>query len=197
MAKITILGAGGFGVSLAIAAYQNQHQVTVWDISEQIVEAILRDGEHKTKLPGVKIPKGIAFTTDPHCMEQSDMVVLYIRSVAQRVKPFLTKDTILVNASKGLEEKTFLTMSQIIQSEYPENAVGVITGPSHAEEVGRGVPTTVVAASCWATVTSLSPRAICFCTSNVPAVVRLCGKNVELFAKISLNDAGGRDRAAQ
>ena len=152
MAKITILGAGGFGVSLAIAAYQNQHQVTVWDISEQIVEAILRDGEHKTKLPGVKIPKGIAFTTDPHCMEQSDMVVfvvpsLYIRSVAQRVKPFLTKDTILVNASKGLEEKTFLTMSQIIQSEYPENAVGVITGPSHAEEVGRGVPTTVVAAS--------------------------------------------------
>lgn len=152
MAKITILGAGGFGVSLAIAAYQNQHQVTVWDISEQIVEAILRDGEHKTKLPGVKIPKGIAFTTDPHCMEQSDMVVfvvpsLYIRSVAQRVKQFLTKDTILVNASKGLEEKTFLTMSQIIQSEYPENAVGVITGPSHAEEVGRGVPTTVVAAS--------------------------------------------------
>ena len=133
MAKITILGAGGFGVSLAIAAYQNQHQVTVWDISEEIVQAILRDGEHKTKLPGVKIPKGIGFTTDPHCMENSDMVVfvvpsLFIRSVAQRVKPFLT-------------------MSQIIQSEYPENAVGVITGPSHAEEVGRGVPTTVVAAS--------------------------------------------------
>ena len=79
--------------------------------------------------------------TDPHCMENSDMVVfvvpaLFIRSVAQRVKPFLTKDTILVNASKGLEEETFLTMSQIIQSEYPENAVGVITGPSHAEEVG-------------------------------------------------------------
>ena len=152
MAKITILGAGGFGVSLAIAAYQNQHQVTVWDISEEIVQAILRDGEHKTKLPGVKIPKGIGFTTDPHCMENSDMVVfvvpsLFIRSVAQRVKPFLTKDTILVNASKGLEEETFLTMSQIIQSEYPENAVGVITGPSHAEEVGRGVPTTVVAAS--------------------------------------------------
>ena len=103
MAKITILGAGGFGVSLAIAAYQNQHQVTVWDISEEIVQAILRDGEHKTKLPGVKIPKGIGFTTDPHCMENSDMVVfvvpsLFIRSVAQRVKPFLTKDTILVNA---------------------------------------------------------------------------------------------------
>ena len=152
MAKITILGAGGFGVSLAIAAFQNGHTVTVWDISQQIVDAILRDGEHKTKLPGVKIPKGIGFTTDPVCMEHSDMVVfvvpsLYIRSVAQRVKPYLDENVILVNASKGLEEKTFLTMSQIIQSEYPDNAVGVITGPSHAEEVGRGVPTTVVAAS--------------------------------------------------
>ena len=152
MAKITILGEGGFGVSLAIAAFQNGHTVTVWDISQQIVDAILRDGEHKTKLPGVKIPKGIGFTTDPVCMEHSDMVVfvvpsLYIRSVAQRVKPYLDENVILVNASKGLEEKTFLTMSQVIQSEYPDNAVGVITGPSHAEEVGRGVPTTVVAAS--------------------------------------------------
>lgn len=75
------------------------------------------------------------------------MPSLYIRSVAQRVKPYLDENVILVNASKGLEEKTFLTMSQVIQSEYPDNAVGVITGPSHAEEVGRGVPTTVVAAS--------------------------------------------------
>ena len=143
MAKITILGAGGFGVSLAIAAYQNQHQVTVWDISEEIVQAILRDGEHKTKLPGVKIPKGIGFTTDPHCMENSDMVVfvvpsLFIRSVAQRVKPFLTKDTILVNASKGLEEETFLTMSQIIQSEYPENPMGRCYGFIRTVPCGRG-----------------------------------------------------------
>ena len=151
MAKITILGAGGFGVSLAIAAFQNGHTVTVWDISQQIVDAILRDGEHKTKLPGVKIPKGIGFTTDPVCMEHSDMVVfvvpsLYIRSVAQRVKPYLDENVILVNASKGLEEKTFLTMSQVIQSEYPDNAVGVITGPSHAEEVGVRMPTGCVSA---------------------------------------------------
>ena len=152
MAKVTIIGAGGFGVSLAIAAFQNQHQVTVWDHSEEIVQAILRDGEHKTKLPGVRIPKEIAFTCDPHCIENSDLVVfvvpsLFIRSVAQRIKPFVSPSAILVNASKGLEEKTFLTMSQVIQSEYPAHSVGVITGPSHAEEVGRGVPTTVVAAS--------------------------------------------------
>ncbi len=161
MAKVTILGAGAFGVSLAIAAYQNAHQVTVWDISEELVQSILRDGEHKTKLPGVSIPKGIGFTCDPHCMEHSDLVVFvvpsrFIRSVAEKVKPYITKEMILVNASKGLEEGTFYTMSQIIQSVYPENAVGVITGPSHAEEVGRGVPTTVVAASvCEATAAQI------------------------------------------
>lgn len=152
MAKVTIIGAGGFGVSLAIIANQNHHAVTVWDISEEIVQAILRDGEHKTKLPGVSIPKEIGFTCDPQCMEGSDLIVFvvpsqFIRSVAQRLKPYITPQMVLVNASKGLEEDTFLTMSQVIQSEYPDNAVGVITGPSHAEEVGRGVPTTVVAAS--------------------------------------------------
>lgn len=153
MAKITILGAGGFGVSLAIAAFQNGHTVTVWDISQQIVDAILRDGEHKTKLPGDKDP-GKA-SDSPQTLSVWNTATwwfllvpsLYIRSVAQRVKPYLDENVILVNASKGLEEKTFLTMSQVIQSEYPDNAVGVITGPSHAEEVGRGVPTTVVAAS--------------------------------------------------
>lgn len=152
MAKIAIIGAGGFGISLAIAAHQNHHDVTVWDISEEIVSAILRDGEHKTKLPGVPIPKEIRFTCDPTCLKGKSVVVFvvpsrFIRSVAQQVKPYLDGDALLVNASKGLEEETYLTMSQVIQSEYPHHAVGVITGPSHAEEVGRGVPTSVVAAS--------------------------------------------------
>ncbi len=152
MAKITIIGAGGFGVSLAITAFRSGHAVSVYDISEELVAAILRDGEHRTKLPGVPIPKEIVFTCDPHVIQGSDMIVFvvpsrFIRSVAQRVKPYIEPQTVLVNASKGLEEDTFLTMSQVIASEYPENPVGVITGPSHAEEVGRGVPTTVVAAS--------------------------------------------------
>ena len=120
--------------------------------AEEIVSAILRDGEHKTKLPGVPIPKEIRFTCDPTCLKEKSVVVFvvpsrFIRSVAQQVKPYLDGDAVLVNASKGLEEETYLTMSQVIQSEYPHHAVGVITGPSHAEEVGRGVPTSVVAAS--------------------------------------------------
>lgn len=152
MARVTIIGAGGFGVSLAITAFHSGHTVQVYDISEELVQAILRDGEHRTKLPGVPIPKEIGFTSDPQSIAGSDLIVFvvpsrFIRSVAQRVKPYITPQTILVNASKGLEEETFLTMSQVIASEYPDNPVGVITGPSHAEEVGRGVPTTVVAAS--------------------------------------------------
>lgn len=152
MAKITIIGAGGFGICLAITAFRNQHEVVVWDNSEEIVQAILRDGENRVKLPGVPIPKEIRFTCNPRCMENSDCVVFvvpsrFMRAAAQSVKPYLTPHMILVNASKGLEDDSFLTMSQVLQSEYPNNPVGVITGPSHAEEVGRSVPTSVVAAS--------------------------------------------------
>ncbi len=152
MAKVTIIGAGGFGVSLAITAFRSGHSVSVYDISKELIATILRDGEHRTKLPGVPIPQGIHFTSDPNSIQGSDLIVFvvpsrYIRSVAQKLKPYIGADTILVNASKGLEENTFFTMSQVIASEYPENPIGVITGPSHAEEVGRGVPTTVVAAS--------------------------------------------------
>lgn len=152
MAKVTILGAGGFGVSLAITAFRNGHTVSVFDISEELVQTIIREGEHRTKLPGVPIPKGITFTCDPTVLQGSELIVFvvpsrFIRSVAKQVRAYITPDMLLVNASKGLEEDTFLTMSQVIASEYPQNSVGVITGPSHAEEVGRGVPTTVVAAS--------------------------------------------------
>lgn len=82
MAKIAIIGAGGFGISLAIAAHQNHHDVTVWDISEEIVSAILRDGEHKTKLPGVPIPKEIRFTCDPTCLKENPWWFLWCRPVS-------------------------------------------------------------------------------------------------------------------
>lgn len=152
MAKITIIGAGGFGICLAITAFRNHHQTVVWDHAETVVQAIIRDGENRVKLPGVKIPKEIQFTCDPHCIADSDCVIFvvptrFMRDAAQNVKAYIKSEMILVNASKGLEDDTYLTMSQVLQSVYPENPVGVLTGPSHAEEVGRGVPTSVVAAS--------------------------------------------------
>lgn len=152
MSKISIIGAGGFGICLAVTAYRNGHQVVLWDNSEEVVQAILRDGENKVKLPGVPIPKEILVTTDAANLQGSDLVIFVVpsrvmREAAKSVRAYITPDMILVNASKGLEEKTFMTMSQVIQSEYPDNRVGVITGPSHAEEVGKGVATSVVAAS--------------------------------------------------
>ncbi len=152
MAKITIIGAGGFGICLAVTAYRNGHETVIWDNSAEIVADILANGENKAKLPGVKIPSEIRVTTDATCMSGSDFIIFVVpsrvmRVAAQSVRAYITSEMILVNASKGLEEQTFYTMSQVIQSEYPNNPVGVITGPSHAEEVGRGVPTSVVAAS--------------------------------------------------
>ncbi len=152
MAKITIIGAGGFGICLAVTAYRNGHETVIWDNSAEIVADILANGENKAKLPGVKIPSEICVTTDATCMSGSDFIIFVVpsrvmRVAAQSVRAYITPEMILVNASKGLEEQTFYTMSQVIQSEYPNNPVGVITGPSHAEEVGRGVPTSVVAAS--------------------------------------------------
>lgn len=152
MSKITVIGAGGFGICLAITAYRNGHAISVWDNSPQIVSEIIRDGENKAKLPGVKIPPAIPFTTDPSCLQGSDFVIFVVpsrvmRAAARSVGTYIDPKTILVNASKGLEDGTYLTMSQVIASEYPENPVGVITGPSHAEEVGRNIPTSVVAAA--------------------------------------------------
>lgn len=152
MAKITIIGAGGFGICLAITAYRNHHQTVVWDNAQVVVDEIIRDGENRVKLPGVKIPREILFTCDKNAILDSDCIIFVVpsrftRDAARSLHDYIHPQTILVSASKGLEEGTFLTMSQILQSEYPDNPVCALTGPSHAEEVGRGVPTSIVAAS--------------------------------------------------
>ena len=152
MANVTILGAGGFGLSLALTAYHNGHTVTVWNHSQQTIAEIRRDGERRDKLPGVPIPEKIALTTDLACASDCELLLFavpsrHIRKLARQVSPYVQAGTTVVNASKGLEEQTFLTMSQVLHEEIPQAAVGTITGPSHAEEVGREIPTTVVAAS--------------------------------------------------
>ena len=145
-------GAGGFGLSLALTAYHNGHTVTVWNHSQQTIAKIRRDGERRDKLPGVPIPEKIALTTDLACASDCELLLFavpsrHIRELARQVSPYVQAGTTVVNASKGLEEQTFLTMSQVLHEEIPQAAVGTITGPSHAEEVGREIPTTVVAAS--------------------------------------------------
>ncbi|MBQ7757205.1 MAG: NAD(P)-dependent glycerol-3-phosphate dehydrogenase [Oscillospiraceae bacterium] len=151
MADITILGSGGFGLALAVLCNTNGHKVTVWSKFQDEIDAIKRTGELKAKLPGVFIPEEIEFSTDISCVKDADMVLIgipskFVREVCLEAQPFMKKDIIVVNTSKGLEEGSLKRMSEVVGECFPENKIVVLTGPSHAEEVGRGIPTAVVAA---------------------------------------------------
>lgn len=151
MAEIGVIGAGSWGTALAIVLAHNGHQVTVWSILEDEVEMLSTQREHKDKLPGVKIPETITFTTDlKTAAAGKEMVVLavpspFTRSTAHNLAEFITDRQLIVIVSKGIEESTLMIQSEIVEQEIPQADVAVMSGPSHAEEVGRGLPTTVVA----------------------------------------------------
>ena len=152
MAKFTVLGMGGFGLALAVMLDNNGHRVNVWSAFESEIEDIKRDGENKKKLPGVKIKDSITLTSDISTVSDSDVVIFgvptgFVRSVAKQAAPFITENTVILNTSKGLEDKTFKRMSEVLHEELPNSPIVILTGPSHAEEVGIGMPTTVVVAS--------------------------------------------------
>ena len=152
MAKFTVLGMGGFGLALAVMLDKNGHSVNVWSAFESEIEDIKRDGENKKKLPGVKIKDSITLTSDISTVSDSDVVIFgvptgFVRSVAKQAAPFITENTVILNTSKGLEDKTFKRMSEVLHEELPNSPIVILTGPSHAEEVGIGMPTTVVVAS--------------------------------------------------
>lgn len=152
MSKIVILGAGSFGISIAIMAAESGHSVTMWSAFESEVESILRDREHKEKLPGVKIPEEIGFTSDISCVSDADMVVIgvpsiFVRNVVKQAAPYIKPEMIIVNTSKGLEDGTYLRMSEVIREEIKDSPIVSLSGPSHAEEVSRKIPTTISAAS--------------------------------------------------
>lgn len=153
MANITILGCG-FGTALAVMLNENGHKVTAWSKYPQEIETIKRDREHKKLLPGIKIPETIEFTADPSCVRGADIIIAaipsrFVRDGISTVKPYVEAKSVILNVGKGLEEDTYNRLSQVISEELPQNPVVVMAGPCHAEEVGRGVPTTVVMASEW------------------------------------------------
>lgn len=152
MLNITVLGAGGFGLALAIIMNKQGHNVTVWSKLENEIIQLEKDREHKQKLPGVKIPESIKLTTEYDAIKTSDMIIFgvpssFVRSTAKEVSAYIAKDTIVLNAGKGLEDGTFKTLSEILEEEIPQAKIAVLSGPSHAEEVAREVPTAVVIAS--------------------------------------------------
>lgn len=152
MSAIVVLGAGGWGTALAVMSARFGHRVTLWSPFEKDIAALRRDGENRRLLPGVALPPALALTTGLAPAGEADAVVMAVpsfavRQTAARLRGVLPAGGVVVNVAKGLEEGSLLRMSQVIGQELPGARVVVLSGPSHAEEVSRGVPTAVVAAS--------------------------------------------------
>lgn len=151
MAKVSVLGAGSWGTALASMLDHNGHEVTIWSVMEDEIEMLKEKREHVTKLPGVKLSEEIGLTTNlKDAVEGRELLVLavpsvFVRSTAKSMCPFVEDLQLIVNVAKGIEEKTLMTLTDIISEEIPQARVAVLSGPSHAEEVGRGLPTTCVA----------------------------------------------------
>lgn len=150
MAKVSVLGAGSWGTALSLLLCKNGHEVTLWSALEDEVRMLCEKREHEFKLPGVRLPEDMKITADlEDSLQDPDVAVLavpspFTRSTAHRMASFVKKGQIIVNVAKGVEEHTLMTLSEIISEEIPQADVCVLSGPSHAEEVGKGLPTTCV-----------------------------------------------------
>ena len=151
MAKVGVLGAGSWGTALARVLSKNGHEVTLWSRREEESRMLREERENKSKLPGVKLPDDILCTTDlEQTVEGKDILVLAtaspsIRSMAKKMAPYVAAGQLIVDVSKGIEESTLMILTDVIAQEIPQCRAAVLSGPSHAEEVGRDIPTTVVA----------------------------------------------------
>ncbi|MCI8865120.1 MAG: NAD(P)-dependent glycerol-3-phosphate dehydrogenase [Lachnospiraceae bacterium] len=149
MAAVGIIGSGSWGMALASLLYHQGHQVEVWSaIEEEIRE--LKEARRIKTLPDLELPEEMGFTTDlGQAMDQKDFLVMavpsiYVRQTAKKMGAFCRAGQKTVNVAKGIEEATLKTLSQVIEEELPGADVAVLSGPSHAEEVSRGLPTTCV-----------------------------------------------------
>ena len=151
MAKVSVIGAGSWGTALSKVLADNGHEVLVWSILEDEVRLLREKREHTSKLPGVKLPESIGYTTDlQQACSGQDVIIMavpsaFLRSTAHSMKDYVQDGQIIVDVSKGLEESTCKIPTQVLEDEIPGCVACVLSGPSHAEEVGRGMTTTLVA----------------------------------------------------
>lgn len=153
MKKISVLGAGSWGTALAMLLEENGHEVTIWSIDKKEVEMLRKEREQKDKLPGVKLSDNIQVTNNlEEAMKGREILVfavpsVFVRSTARSAAPFYEKGQVIVDVAKGIEESTLMRLSEIIEDEIKGATVAVLSGPSHAEEVARKIPTIVVVGS--------------------------------------------------
>lgn len=150
--KVSVIGSGGWGTALALLLLENGNEVALWSYTEEESSVLQTTGENPM-LKGVPLPKALKLTTDLSCVKGCNVVVLAtpsfaVRGTARQLAALLDEGTILVSVSKGIEKETSNTLTQAIHDELGmDHPVVALSGPSHAEEVGRGVPTAVVCAS--------------------------------------------------
>lgn len=152
MSKITVLGGGTWGIALARLASKNGHQVTIWSALDSEV-AMLQEKREHIMLPGVVIPDSVQITGDVEtAVLDKDLLVMavasrFTRSTSKLISKYVVPGQKIVNVAKGIEDDTLMTLAQIIEQEIPQSDVSVLSGPSHAEEVGKDMPTTIVVGS--------------------------------------------------
>lgn len=154
--KISLLGAGGWGTTLAILLHYNGHNVTLWEYKKSYAKHLIKTRKNDKYLPGVEIPKEIFLTHDlEEASSDKNMIVLavpsqFLRNIVKEIPFNHIKNSMLVSVAKGIETNTMLTMSQMLKDVFPsisKSQISALSGPSHAEEVVRRIPTAVVAAS--------------------------------------------------
>ena len=153
MSNVSILGAGTWGCALAIVLSGKGHNVTIWTKIENEAKALNENRKNMKNLPGAELPDEVTVTLDLEaaCKDKDILVMAvaspYIRSTAHLASPYVKEGQIIVNVSKGIEDGTLYTLSEVLKEEIPQADIAVLSGPSHAEEVSRGVPTTIVVGS--------------------------------------------------
>ena len=150
--KISVIGSGSWGTAIGTMLAENGHKVLLWSYSQQECNDLIQHKENRAFLPGIKIPNSIEHTT---CLQQAadaDIIICALPSFAvgatmSKLAPFVNPGQIVLNISKGLESETHSTLTMVISREIPQCEVAAMSGPSHAEEVARKIPTTNVVAS--------------------------------------------------
>lgn len=151
--KIAIVGAGSWGTAIGILLAKKGYDISLWDRKKELIDEINNTHENIFYLPGVIIPSNALPTNSiEECINGAKIIVMAVSSHAVRdvgnfIKPFVNKEQIFVNLAKGIENITFKRMSEILEEIFPDNKITVLSGPSHAEEVSRDIPTTVVVSS--------------------------------------------------
>lgn len=152
MKRISVIGSGSWGTALAVMLDKYGHDVTIWSWQEEEARRIREDGEHKEFLPGVPIRKEIKIVTSPEeAVKDAELIIAavpskFVRINMEKFSPFFKEGQIIINVAKGIEDGSLKTLTEVIKECAPMCEIAVLSGPSHAEEVGRGVPTAAVIA---------------------------------------------------